>query len=188
VILTEERSSAVRRHSSGARKQPAQLDLFVVIDSSEASLRAVQYLADLFARRPHVHFCLMSLMPKVPAALLETGGAERPQDEAQIEANLRERQEDWMSSAAGPAEDVIGGARATLRRAGARAGAIRACQMSPLDNRTTVDEVLTVAEQQACRTIVVGHLAHSWFSGIGGGHLAEQLVRAADGRAVWVID
>jgi nucleotide-binding universal stress UspA family protein len=51
-----------------------------------------------------------------------------------------------------------------------------------------VDEVLLLARDHACGTVVVGHRAHSWFRGLGGGHLAEQLVRSANGLAVWVID
>ncbi len=162
--------------------------LLVVIDSSEASSRAVQYLADFFARDRHVHFCLMSLMPKVPASLLETGGGKRPNDEEEVEANLRERQEAWMSSADGPAAEVVNSARATLGRAGAQPQLISECHMSPLDNRTTANEVLMLAEQQACGTIVVGHAAHSWFRSIAGSHLAEQLVREGSGHAIWVID
>jgi nucleotide-binding universal stress UspA family protein len=48
--------------------------------------------------------------------------------------------------------------------------------------------VLLLARERQCRTVVVGHSAHSWFRGLRGGHLAEQLVRSAKGFAVWVID
>ncbi len=48
--------------------------------------------------------------------------------------------------------------------------------------------VLLMARNEGCRTVVVGHRAHTWFHGLGGGHLAEQLVRSAMGFAVWVID
>ena len=52
----------------------------------------------------------------------------------------------------------------------------------------SIDEVLLLARDEACQTVVVGHRAHTWFRGLGGGHLAEQLVRTAKGLAVWVID
>ena len=167
---------------------PAALNLLVVIDSSEASARAVRYLAEFFARRQSTSFCLTPLTPKLPARLLETGGAEQPERERQLESRLHEAQERWMADAVDSSADVVGAATTMLRRAGAPAEAIRVCPLSAQDNRTLVDELLIVGSQAQCRTIVVGHFAHSWFSGIGGGHLAERLVRDAKGLAVWVID
>jgi nucleotide-binding universal stress UspA family protein len=83
---------------------------------------------------------------------------------------------------------VLRTARTMLQGAGVAAGDIHIGVSSPLDLRTTVDEVLLLARDHACGTVVVGHRAHSWFRGLGGGHLAEQLVRSANGLAVWVID
>jgi nucleotide-binding universal stress UspA family protein len=171
-----------------SRQAPAALNLLVVIDSSEASARAVQYLAEFFARRDGTSFCLTPITPKLPARLLETGGAEQPERERLLESRLRESQERWMADAVDSSTDVIGAATSILRAAGASAEAIRVSQMSPQDNRTLVDELLIVASQAECRTIVVGHFAHSWFSSMGGGHLAERLVRDAQGLAVWVVD
>jgi nucleotide-binding universal stress UspA family protein len=188
VSLKERVSERQLRSTPHKRIRPIRLDLLVVIDSSDASTRAVRYLGEFFARRRDVRFCLTYLTPKVPAALLESGGAEEPHEEEKIETALREDQEEWMTSAAAAAEDVIDGARATLQQAGVPAGAISTCQMSPLDNCSTAEELLLVARQQRCRTIVVGHSAHAWFSGAGGGHLAEHLVREARGFAVWVVD
>jgi nucleotide-binding universal stress UspA family protein len=165
-----------------------QLNLLVVIDPSEPSARAVRYLAEFFGGRKDTRYCLTPLTPKLPAKLLETGGAEQPQREKRIEVELREAQERWMADAVDGSVDIVEAATTTLRRAGAPAQAISVCQISPQDNRTLVDELLIVASQAQCRTIVVGHFAHSWFSGMGGGHLAERLVRDAKGFAVWVID
>jgi nucleotide-binding universal stress UspA family protein len=175
-------------HPSSTLQAPAALNLLVVIDSSEASARALQYLTEFFARRSDTLFCLTPLMPKLPARLLETGGAEQPHRERRIESRLHEAQERWMAESVESSEHVIGSATTMLHSAGAPAEAIRVCQMSPQDNRTLVDELLIVASQAQCRTIVVGHFAHSWFSELGGGHLADRLVRDAKGLAVWVID
>jgi nucleotide-binding universal stress UspA family protein len=167
---------------------PAQLNLLVVIDSSEASARAVRYLARFFGERRDARFCLTPLTPRLPATLLETGGAEEPEREHRIESELRQAQERWMADTVDSSADVVGLATTMLCRAGAPAEAISVCQTSPQDNQTLVDELLIVAREARCQTIVVGHFAHSWFSGMGGGHLAEHLVRAAKGLAVWVVD
>ena len=79
-------------------------------------------------------------------------------------------------------------ARTTLRRAGVMEEGIHTRVSAPLDAERTVDEVLFLARDEVCSTVVVGHRAHTWFRGLGGGHLAEQLVRRAKGLAVWVID
>jgi hypothetical protein len=61
------------------------------------------------------------------------------------------------------------------------------CVSSPLDAREAADEVLLLARDQDCDTVIVGHTPQSWLSALGGGDLAEQLVRRAKGYAVWVI-
>ena len=85
-------------------------------------------------------------------------------------------------------QGVLAQSVARLRQAGVRTESIETCPSSPQDNRTAADEVLVIAETHACRTIVVGHRAHSWFRRLAGDQLAERLVRDAKGLAIWVID
>jgi nucleotide-binding universal stress UspA family protein len=73
------------------------------------------------------------------------------------------------------------------QQAGVAAPRIFAYVFSPLDARRAADEVLVLARDHRCGTVVVGHRAHSWLRGLGGGDLADQLVRRAKGYAVWVI-
>jgi nucleotide-binding universal stress UspA family protein len=128
------------------------------------------------------------IAPRVPAELLESGGSEVPEREEQIEAELRAAQHGWIAAADAKPDVILRAARTALKRAGVPARRIHSCVSSPLDARTTADEVLLLARDAHCGTVVVGHRAHSWFRGLGGGHLAEQLVRSAKGFAVWVID
>jgi nucleotide-binding universal stress UspA family protein len=164
------------------------LRLLVVVDSTRPSDRVLDYLAKFFAKQHDVQFCLACLLPRLPAQLLESGGAESPADEERVEAALRFDQDQWMASLDKSADDVLARSVTRLRRRGTRASAINTCCTSPLDNRSAADEVLVVAETHGCHTIVVGHTAHSWFRGSGDSHLAEHLVREARGFAVWVID
>lgn len=85
-------------------------------------------------------------------------------------------------------QDVLSQSVARLQQAGIRRESISTCPSSPQDNRSAADEVLVIAETLACRTIVVGHTAHSWFRSLAGDQLAERLVRDAKGFAIWVID
>jgi hypothetical protein len=63
---------------------------------------------------------------------------------------------------------------------------IEICMTSPLDQRSPVDEVMILAREHECSTIVVGRHAHGWFEG-GRDHLASHLVRETKGVAIWVI-
>jgi nucleotide-binding universal stress UspA family protein len=172
----------------GRGRTVGRIRLLVVIDATEASRRVLQYISRILTGRDEVDICLAYLTAGLPPALLETGGAELPRREEQIEAHMRSDQRRWMAAGDKKAERILHGARATLLRGGIAESTIRTCVSSPLDARQAADEVLLLARDQQCRTVVVGHRAHTWFRGLGGGHLAEQLVRRAKGYAVWVID
>ena len=188
-----------RAHGSNARRHVAarnagrsrvghQVALLVVVDGTEASTRVLEYVGRVLTRRDQVDVHLAYIASRVPAALLESGGSELPEREEQLEADLRSEQRRWIAAVDTTPDRILRAAHAVLQRAGVTAARIHSCVSSPLDIRTVADEVLLLARDRQCRTVVVGHSAHSWFRGLGGGHLAEQLVRSANGFAVWVID
>jgi len=184
-------SNARRRVARKTASRPREgnvLSLLVVVDASEASTSVLNYLARILPQRTRVAVHLAYLACRVPAELLESGGSEVPEREEQIEADLRSAQQEWIAAADTTPDAILRAARTVLTRAGVDARRIHSCVSSPLDVRTASDEVLLLARDEQCGTVVVGHRAHSWFRGLGGGHLAEQLVRSAKGFAVWVID
>ena len=173
---------------SGRGRGISDTELLVVIDATEASERALQYVGRFCAGRRRIGVHLAYIASRLPPELLEFGGSERAKSEDQLESKLRGLQRRWMAVADRKGERILSTACATLRRAGVGAASIRTCMSSPRDARRAVDEVLLLAREEQCSTIVVGHRAHAWFRGLGGGHLTEQLVRHAKGRAIWVID
>jgi nucleotide-binding universal stress UspA family protein len=191
-MTVAKRTNSSHRQSPAGRETSRRdrniLKLLIVLDASEASRRVLQYIGQMFGGRDRIEFDLAYIAPRMPAEFLESGGSELPERELEIESDLRAQQNRWMAINDTKPDRILSRARATLLRAGATAGRIHSCISSPLDARTVADEVLVLARDQQCRTIVVGHRAHSWFRGLGGGHLAEQLVRSAKGYAVWVVD
>jgi len=175
------------RRKTVAERTKAVKRLLVVVDETESSDRVLDYLASLFVKQRNVHFCLTYLLPRLPAGLLESGGAEAPAAEERIERSLRLEQDRWMGALDSTSQKILSRSAARLRQGGIR-DVIDLCASSPQDNRSAADEVLVIAETRGCRTIVVGHAAHSWFRESRGGHLAEHLVRNARGFSVWVID
>ena len=160
----------------------------MLVDEDDASKRVLRYVARLASGGSPVEIRLAHLVPRLPPALLETGGAEQPEREERIEAELRAEQQASSAASRRAANRVLRAARLALERAGVRGDRIRTCLSSPLDDGSTVDTVLSLAHHAGCRTIVIGHRAHGRLQGLAGGHLAEQLIRKADGQAVWVID
>jgi nucleotide-binding universal stress UspA family protein len=183
-----DRTSIHRRRMKTRGRPVNDLRLLVVVDATEASRRALQYAGRILGHRVGVDCHLAYIASRLPASLLETGGSELPEREEQIESDMRRQQRRWTAATDRKAEQALRGARVALQRAGVPAARIHTCVSSPLDARSAVDEVLLMARDEGCRTVVVGHRAHTWFRGLGGGHLAEQLVRHAKGFAVWVID
>ncbi len=189
------RTSSARRRSTTAgtkkRRRAGARDraqLLVIVDTSEASKRVLSYVGQLAAGVTRAEVHLVYLEPRLPAALLESGGAESPEREQEIEASLRAEQDARIAASDRKADRVLRAARTALERAGVAASRIRTCASSPLDAVSATDEVLMLARDERCQTIVVGHRSHGWFRGVSGGHLAEQLVRKANGDTVWVVD
>jgi nucleotide-binding universal stress UspA family protein len=179
-------------HKRSITKKPerkrsiAHLKALVVVDGTEASKRVLRYLAQLAAvDQPDFH--LAYIASRVPAELLETGGAETSDREEQLQSSLRRQQQVWMAGADKKAWRILRAAQTSLHNAGVEKQRIHACVSSPLDARDAADEVFLLARDQDCATVIVGHTPQSWLSLLGGGDLAQQLVRRAKGYAVWVI-
>jgi nucleotide-binding universal stress UspA family protein len=184
--MTPSTTEQLRREADAERTKTVER-LLVVVDETESSNRVLDYLSSLFAKQRNVHFSLTYLLPRLPAGLLESGGAEAPAAEERVEASLRLEQERWMGTLDSTSHDVLSQSVARLRQAGIRS-AIDTCPSSPQDNRSAADEVLVIAESHACRTIVMGRTAHAWFHGLAGDQLAERLVRDAKGFTIWVVE
>jgi nucleotide-binding universal stress UspA family protein len=175
------------KRAAGSRDRKV-LKLLIVLDVGETSKRVLQYVVHVLGGRDRVEFNLAYISPRMPPQFLESGGSELPEREVKIESDLRAQQNEWMAISDARPDRILSRARSALLKAGVRADRIHSAISSPLDARTAADEVLVLARDQQCRTIVVGHRAHSWFRRMARSDLAEQLVRSAEKYAVWVID
>jgi nucleotide-binding universal stress UspA family protein len=174
-------------HKSERTRSIKQLKALVVVDSTDASKRVLRYLEQLATAGDQPEFHLAYVASRVPAELLETGGAESPDREEQVQSNLRRQQRAWMAGTDKKAWRILRAAQADLLRAGVKESRIHACVSSPLDAREAADEVLLLARDHDCDTVIVGQTPQSWLGALSGGGIADQLVRRAKGYAVWVI-
>jgi nucleotide-binding universal stress UspA family protein len=174
-------------HKSERTRSIKPLKALVVVDSTEASKRVLRYVEQLATAGNQPEFHLAYIASRVPAGLLETGGADSPDREEQVQSNLRRQQRAWMAGTDKKAWRILRAAQSSLQRAGVKESRIHACVSSSLDAREAADEVLLLARDHECDTVIVGQTPQSWLSALSGGNLADQLARRAKGYAVWVI-
>lgn len=170
-----------------AQRTSETVRLLLVVDGSRGSQRTAKYVGTILKRRRGFHIHLLHLLPPLPRELLEFGGAENPQEEQQLETELRRDQKKWIASARASAQPTLEEAMKMLRRAGI-AGNDIACSFSyPTEPHDAARVVLEQGRTKNCHTVVLGHKAHSWFLELVGGHLAEHLLREARGLTIWVV-
>jgi nucleotide-binding universal stress UspA family protein len=162
--------------------------LLAVMDGSDASERALRYVTRVVGGRRNFRVCLIYALPPMPPALLEFGGAPRPREEEPPEAALRRRQRQWMAGAKRQARPALDRARGILRKAGMAPGRLAAKFLDPLMRGHIVEEILSQARARRCRGIVVGRESMSWLRELVDGDLAQEVVRAAKGFTVWVVE
>ncbi|HEY1266037.1 MAG TPA: universal stress protein, partial [Candidatus Binatia bacterium] len=59
--------------------------ILVVVDDSKASMRAVEYVADIIKGKRDFTICLLRVLGPLPLELTEFGGAEDPQREEELD-------------------------------------------------------------------------------------------------------
>ena len=180
--------SCPRTKRNSRRTELAITKLLVVVDNSLASMRAVAYVAQILGGRRGFRVCLAHTLPSPPARMMEFGGAEDPQKEEWLEARLRASRHLWESAAKRKASGSLELAYADLRRAGFARGEIEVHFCYPSDRRNAPKEILTLARERGCQTIVVGRRSLSWLRELLQTNPADELVRLGKGFTTWVVE
>lgn len=162
--------------------------LLVVIDESEASKRAVSYVAGIIGGRGRFKVCLAHTLPEIPAHLIEHGGAEDPSEEEKLDRELHSDQNRWIVAARKEAQPILTRARAVLSKAGLTASSIEERFFDPAEGRARGDEILELARERKCHTIVLGSESLSRWRQLLGNDPVEELLRHGKGFAVWVVE
>jgi nucleotide-binding universal stress UspA family protein len=138
----------------------AASDLLLVIDGSRTGRRVIDYAIRAAAHRRGVRVGVLCLLPHLPPELLEFGGAEDPGQEAELDAELKERQRRWTERAQAKARPALDRVGAALRSAGVPAGSIERrfteAGVRPHPADALADEILDVARRRRYGTVVVG--------------------------------
>ena len=145
------------RTRSAMRSKTSNNRLLVVVDESSSSKSAVEYVARMLRRRRGFQLCLAHFLPPLPPILLEFGGAEDPEKERRLDAQLKTEQQQWIAAARKKAEPALDWARSRLRKAGVPAASLITQFSDPASEQDSVnEEILELARRNKCHTIVVG--------------------------------
>jgi nucleotide-binding universal stress UspA family protein len=162
--------------------------LLICLDGSEASRTLVRYVAQFAERGLDATLHLLHVLPPFPAEMLEFRGAEDPAEEVRLDAAQQRAQEKWIADAKVAAEAFLEDARALLVAAGVpRERIVPAFGEPPYNAERLVDRILERAEETGCRTIAVGRESLSWGHELFHARSASELIRRAEGHAVWVV-
>ena len=162
--------------------------LLLVFDDSDASIRAVRYVAKLVARRRQFRICLVYVLPPLPPAMMEHGGSQDPLEEGRLDLALRTEQGRWISTAKERAQKWLDQAVTILRRAGVSGRAVRTLFCDPGEGQEAADLLLSMAKECQCQTVVVGRRSVSWLHELFSQDLSEELLRRGKGFCIWAIE
>ena len=162
--------------------------LLVVVDENKASKRAVAYVAQIIGRQRGFKVGLVHTLSEIPASLIEYGGAENPEKEKKLDADLHAEQKHWVLAAQEKAQPTLTRATAVLRKGGLAANAIEERFSVPADGRARADEILDLARRHKYRTVVVGSESLSWLRQLLGSDPVEELLRRGKGFTIWIVE
>jgi len=159
--------------------------ILLAVDESENSRRAVEYVGSLLRRTPDVAVTLFHVLKPMPRGLLEHGGSENPAAEARLGAQLRTDQEAWIRKEREAECPVLKKACETLDRSGFDTSRV-ALKFGHEDD--VAASILEEARTGRHETIAVGRHGTSRMKRIFGGGVTDQLLRDAQGFAIWVVE
>lgn len=163
-------------------------NFLIGVDESEASTRAVSYLAEMVGGQKDVQVVLLHVLPPIPPELLEFGGSEDPEKERKLDEELKREQSQWIEKTKKAAEPIVEKAKAVLYQVGISPEMITTVFSEAIHRRDMVRELIETAQKQNCGSIVVGRESYSTFKEMFYDHVGEELVRKGRGFAIWVVE
>jgi len=162
--------------------------LLVALDEHSISTELVKYLGKIISGNQDLEVCLLHMLQPPPPQLREFRGSEDPEVEQQLERDMDVVRQRWTQEAENAARPVFDNAISILTRAGVPPNSIRCIARQLVNHEDLTDDILKLAEENACQTIVVGRSSFPWFKETVHRHLADRLVRKATGVAIWVVE
>src|SRR5918912_1187811 len=137
-------------------------NILVAVDYSEASDRAVSYVAQITGGSKGFQILLFHIPAPMPPGLLEFGGAEDPRPERRAEADLRRAQAAWVEQVEKTAQPIFAKAKSILYQAQVPEEVVKTQVFTPPAEQDLDTSILEAARVNGCGTVVVGRESFSW--------------------------
>src|SRR5215467_214650 len=163
--------------------------ILVALDDSEASQRVLSYTAEQAKASEGLHVLLCHVLPAMPPSLLESRGAEDPDEERRVEAAQRKEQVRWTAEQTRAGERLLENSHRRLQTLGVPTKRIRTKIVEAADvHGRLADTILATARAEHCDMIIVGRHAFSALREVLHTHLADVLQADAGGLEVRIVD
>jgi nucleotide-binding universal stress UspA family protein len=161
--------------------------ILLAVDDSPASERVVRYAGELLGRcEAELH--VLHVLPPVPPAVLEMRGSTDDAVEEERERDVERACRRWAEERTAEARPALERVRGVLTDAGVAESRLAIDTCAPMPEEALETTLLEHAAQRGCDTVVVGRRALPWYRELFHAHVADRLVRAAEGRTVWVVE
>jgi nucleotide-binding universal stress UspA family protein len=159
--------------------------ILIAVDESDASRRAVDYVAEVSGGGTGFQVALLHL--ELPPRMFEWGGSENPETEEEVSGERGRTYRQIEQKALVKSEARLEPFRALLAKRGIEAAVLLVQFEEPLDRKNIAESVLKTAKERDYGTVVVGRRLFSLWESFFQHHVGEQLVRTSDEITIWVV-
>lgn len=172
----------------GRVQRPARPpETMVLLDERRTSWKAVTHVAEMIAAGENMPVVLVRLVPCVPPAFLEHGGAEALAEEVKLDVQLMQEREAWMADKERRAWRHLDRAVARLEAAGLDKSMITSVVMQADRGKSGAERILELADQCSCHRIVLARERLSRWGAFVSSQLPEELLRRAKGYTLSMV-
>jgi nucleotide-binding universal stress UspA family protein len=160
-------------------------NILIAVDGHPGSRRTVDYVAQVASG---AGFRVRLLHLELPPRMLEWGGAEDSKTEGRVSSKRETDYDRLEHESIEKGEAVLRRLRQMLTERHVEVDGLIVQFEEPLDPKEIAAHILKVAAERQCGTIVVGRHSFTGLRRLFGRQVADDVLAAADGRAVWVIE
>jgi nucleotide-binding universal stress UspA family protein len=160
--------------------------ILVAVDDSDASRRAVDYVAEIVGNRPGFHIGLFHV--ESSPGMLEWGGSEDPALEHKVESERARAYRGMEEKANEKGQALLHEFQKILKDKSIDV-ALQPIELDePLSRRNIARDILRTARERDYATVVVGRHAFAGWKRFFEHHIGEEMIRHGDGITTWVVE